>query len=167
MEMATLLFAVGVKEAPAELLCYVIRNNHDNPLLLDDVQKIFEKARMGEEGEDLIRRSKKEASDLMNQGVLLWKTGRLAEAVEWMREARAALPNNQRILFNAAQILVSHLQQLGYDEALAAEAAEVLLHVDRLLPGQQRFAQMMEQLAALKPAAAEVAEADAGQAGDA
>jgi tetratricopeptide (TPR) repeat protein len=167
MEMATLLFAVGVKEAPAELLCYVIRNNHDNPLLLDDVQKIFEKARMGEEGEDLIRRSKKEASDLMNQGVLLWKTGRLAEAVEWMREARAALPNNQRILFNAAQILVSHLQQLGYDDALAAEAAEVLLHVDRLLPGQQRFAQMMEQLAALKPAAAEVAEADAGQAGDA
>jgi tetratricopeptide (TPR) repeat protein len=166
MEMATLLFAVGVKEAPAELLCYVIRNNHDNPLLLDEVQKIFEKARMGEEGEDLIRRSKKEASDLMNQGVLLWKTGRLAEAVEWMREARAALPNNQRILFNAAQILVSHLQQLGYDEALAAEAAEVLLHVDRLLPGQQRFAQMMEQLAALKPAA-EVAEADAGQAGDA
>jgi tetratricopeptide (TPR) repeat protein len=166
MEMATLLFAVGVKEAPAELLCYVIRNNHDNPLLLDEVQKIFEKARMGEEGEDLIRRSKKEASDLMNQGVLLWKTGRLAEAVEWMREARAALPNNQRILFNAAQILVSHLQQLGYDEALAAEAAEVLLHVDRLLPGQQRFAQMMEQLAAFKPGA-EVAEADAGQAGDA
>jgi hypothetical protein len=103
----------------------------------------------------------------MNQGVLLWKTGKLAEAVEWMREARAALPNNQRILFNAAQILVSHMQQLGYDEALAAEAAEVLLHVDRLLPGQQRFAQLMEQLAALKPGAEEEASADPEQAGDA
>jgi tetratricopeptide (TPR) repeat protein len=153
MDMATLLFAVGVKEAPVELLCYVIRNNHDNPLLLDDVQRIFDKARMGEEGQDLIRRSRKEAADLMNQGVLLWKTGKLAEAVEWMRDARAALPNNQRILFNAAQVLVSHMQQLGYDEALAAEAAEVLLHVDRLLPGQQRFAQLMGQLAALKPGA--------------
>ena len=43
LTLATLLFAVGVKEAPAELLCYVIRNNHDNPLLLDDVQKIFDK----------------------------------------------------------------------------------------------------------------------------
>jgi tetratricopeptide (TPR) repeat protein len=153
LEMATLLFAVGVKEAPAELLCYVIRNNHDNPLLLEEVQAIFEKARMGEEGADLIRASKKEASDLMNQGVLLWKTGKLAEAVEWMRSARMAVPNNQRILFNAAQILVSHMQQLGYDEALAAEAHEVLLHVDRLLPGQQRFAQLMEQLAGLKPGA--------------
>jgi tetratricopeptide (TPR) repeat protein len=167
LEMATLLFAVGVKEAPVELLCYVIRNNHDIPLLLDEVQKIFEKARMGEEGEELIRRSKKEASDLMNQGVLLWKTGKLAEAVEWMREARAALPNNQRILFNAAQILVSHVQQLGYDEALAAEAAEVLLHVDRLLPGQQRFAQLMEQLAALKRGAGEAGDGQPAEGGSA
>jgi tetratricopeptide (TPR) repeat protein len=160
MEMATLLFAVGVKDAPVELLCYVIRNNHDNPLLLDEVQAIFDKARMGEEGAELIRASKKEASDLMNQGVLLWKTGKLGQAVEWMRNARIALPNNQRILFNAAQILVSHMQQLGYDEALAGEAHEVLLHVDRLLPGQQRFAQLMEQLVGLKPGAEAATESE-------
>jgi tetratricopeptide (TPR) repeat protein len=153
LELATLLFAVGVKEAPAGLLCYVIRNNHDNPLLLDEVQKIFDKARMGEEGLALIRSAKNEAADLMNQGVLLWKTGKLAEAVEWMRNARKAVPNNQRILFNAAQIMVSHLQQHGYDDRMAAEAYEVLHHVDRLLPGQQRFAQLMEQLGQLQPAA--------------
>jgi tetratricopeptide (TPR) repeat protein len=153
LELATLLFAVGVKDAPVDLLCYVIRNNHDNPLLLDDVQKIFDKARLGDEGLELIRASKKEAIDLMNQGVLLWKTGKLKDAVEWMRQARGKVPNNQRILFNAAQILVSHLQQHGYDAALSAEAYDVLHHVDRLLPGQQRFAQLMEQLAQLQPVA--------------
>jgi tetratricopeptide (TPR) repeat protein len=152
LELATLLFAVGVKDAPAELLCYVIRNNHDNPLLLDEVQAIFEKARMGDEGLALIHSSKKEAADLMNQGVLLWKTGKLAEAVEWMRKARKAVPNNQRILFNTAQIMVSHMQQHGTDVDMWNEAAEVLHHVDRLLPGQQRFAQLMEQLAQLQPA---------------
>ncbi|MBW8897890.1 MAG: response regulator [Massilia sp.] len=151
LELAILLFAVGVKDAPVNLLCYVIRNNHDNPLLLDDVQKIFDKARLGDEGLELIRASKKEAIDLMNQGVLLWKTGKLKDAVEWMRQARKKVPNNQRILFNAAQILVSHMQQHGYDPALSAEAYEVLHHVDRLLPGQQRFAQLMEQLAQLQP----------------
>jgi len=151
LEMATLLFAVGVKDAPVELLCYVTRNNHDNPVLLDEVQAIFEKARMLEEGADLIRASRKEASDLMNQGVLLWKTGKLAQAVAWMRGAREKLPNNQRILFNAAQVLVSAMREQGYDEALAAEAHKVLAHVDRLQPGQQRFAQLMEQLAALTP----------------
>jgi hypothetical protein len=150
--MATLLFAVGVKESPVELLCYVIKNNHDNALLLDDVQKIFDKARMGDEGSVLIMSSKKEAADMMNRGVLLWKTGKLDEAVAWMREARAALPNNLRILFNAAQILISHLQQRGYDPELADEATKVLLHVDKISPGQQRFAQLMEQLASLAPA---------------
>jgi hypothetical protein len=57
------------------------------------------------------------------------------------------------------------MQQLGYDEALAAEAHEVLLHVDRLLPGQQRFAQLMEQLAGLKPGANDVAEEAANEPG--
>ncbi|MFC5481278.1 tetratricopeptide repeat protein [Massilia suwonensis] len=151
LEMATLLFAVGVKEAPVELLCYVIRNNHDNAVLLDEVQAIFDKARLSDEGGELIRAAKKEASDLMNQGVLLWKTGKLKDAVAWMREARARLPNNQRILFNAAQVLISHMREKGYDEALSLEAHEVLAHVDRLQPGQQRFAQLMEQLAALAP----------------
>jgi len=153
LELATLLFAVGVKEAAIELLRYVIRNNHDNPLLLEEVQNIFDKARMPEEGVAMIRASKKEAADLMNQGVLLWKTGKLGEAVAWMRDARKAVPNNQRILFNAAQIMVSCLQQQGYDAALASEAYEILHHVDHLLPGQQRFAQLMEQLTQLQPAA--------------
>ncbi|MGJ9419003.1 tetratricopeptide repeat protein [Massilia sp. CMS3.1] len=153
LEMATLLFAVGVKEAPSELLCYVIRNNHDNTLLQGEVQAIFDKARLADEGGDLIRTAKKEAADLMNGGVLLWKTGKLTQAVDWMREARAKLPNNQRILFNAAQVLVSHMREQGYDEALALEAHAVLSHVDRLQPGQQRFAQLMEQLAALAPKA--------------
>jgi tetratricopeptide (TPR) repeat protein len=157
LEMATLLLAVGVKQAPVELLCYVIRNNHDNNMLQDEVQKIFEKARMGEEGIAWILASKKEAADMMNQGVLLWKTGKLREAVEWMRSARRALPNNLRILFNSAQILLTHLQQLGYDAALGAEATEVLLHVDRIQPGQQRFAQLMERLAGLTPRVAEEA----------
>ena len=153
LELATLLFSVGHRDSPVDLLCYVIRNNHDNLQLLDDVQKIFDRAHMSDEGLALIRSSKKEASDLMNQGVSLWKTGKLPEAVAWMRSARLSLPNNLRILFNSAQILISHMQQLGFDSELAAEANGVLLHVDKVLPGQQRFAQLMEQLAALAPGA--------------
>ncbi|QBE63249.1 tetratricopeptide repeat-containing response regulator [Pseudoduganella lutea] len=151
IEMATLLFAVGVKEAPVELLCHVVRNNHDNAVLLDEVQKIFDKARMGEEGAELIAAARKEAAEMMNEGVLLWKTGRLAEAVAWMRASRERLPDNMRILFNSAQMLITHMQQQGYDEELMIEANGVLMHVDSLAPGQQRFAQLVEQLQELIP----------------
>ena len=151
IEMATLLFAVGVKGTPNEVLAYVIRNNHDNTLLQDEVQKIFDRARLHDEGALIIRTARKEAVDLMNQGVVLWKTGKLPDAVKWMRKARERLPDNVRVLFNAVQILISHMQQRGYEAELDEEARDVLEHVDRLQPGQQRFAQLMEQLGALQP----------------
>lgn len=151
IEMATLLFAVGVKGTPNEVLAHVIRNNHDNTLLQDEVQKIFDRARLSDEGALIIRTARKEAVDLMNQGVVLWKTGKLPDAVKWMRQARERLPDNVRVLFNAVQILISHMQQRGYDPELELEARHVLEHVDKLQPGQQRFAQLMEQLGALQP----------------
>jgi hypothetical protein len=40
---------------------------------------------------------------------------------------------------------------MGYDAALADEAMAVLMHVDAIAPGQQRFAQLMEQLTQLAP----------------
>jgi tetratricopeptide (TPR) repeat protein len=163
LDMATLLFAVGVKDAPVTLLCYVARNNHDNAPLLEDVQKIFDKARMGDEGIELIKASRQEAADMMNKGVLLWKTGKLIEAVEWMRVARKALPHNMRILFNSAQILISQLHQTGYVRELAEEAIGVLMHVDAIAPGQLRFAQLMEQLAMLAPVSGVVAAAAASE----
>jgi hypothetical protein len=83
--------------------------------------------------------------------VVLWKTGKLPDAVKWMRKARERLPDNVRVLFNAVQILISHMQQRGYEPELELEARQVLEHVDRLQPGQQRFAQLMEQLGALQP----------------
>ncbi len=163
LDMASLLFAVGVKEAPVGLLVYVTRNNHDNTPLLEDVQKIFDKARMGDEGVELIKSARKEAADMMNKGVLLWKSGKLVEAIEWMRVARKALPHNMRILFNSAQILISLLQQTGYVRELAEEAIGVLMHVDAIAPGQQRFAQLMEQLAMLAPVSGVVAAAAASE----
>lgn len=149
LEMARLLFAVGVKEAAADLLCGVIKNNHDNGPLAEEIQEIFEKGRMGDEGTDAIAASRKEAADLMNQGVLLWRSGQLAEAVEWMRDAKSQLPRNIRILFNCAHIMISYMEQNGLTADMAAEAKEVLMQADKIAPAQRRFAQLMEQLEAL------------------
>jgi tetratricopeptide (TPR) repeat protein len=151
LEMSSLMLAVGMRDAAVDQLCYIAKNNHDNDELLDEVRKVFELGSMSSEGELLIAAARKEATDLMNQGVLLWKSGQLDAAVQWMRSARALLPDNLRILFNAAQIMISHLQQQGFDQALATEAGQILLHVDQIAPGQQRFSLLMEQLAKLVP----------------
>lgn len=153
LDMARLLFAVGVKDAPAELLGDLIKNNHDNRQLADEVQQIFDKARMGEQGAEIVSAAQEEAAEMMNRGVLLWKDGMLAEAVEWMREARGALPSNVRILFNCAHIMLANMEKNGTDPELLAETVEVLRDADRLAPNQKRFAQLMAQLNALTPEA--------------
>lgn len=151
LDMARLLFAVGVKDAPVDLLGNLIKNNHDNTQLAEEVQQIFDKARMSEQGAEVVSTAQQEASELMNHGVMLWKDGMLAEAVEWMREARGALPTNVRILFNCAHIMIASMQKNSVDPELLAEAAEVLRDADKLAPNQKRFAQLMGQLSALTP----------------
>ena len=152
LDMARLLFVVGVKDAPVDLLRDLVKNNHDNDSLSGQAQQIFDKARMSEEGAEILDKARREASEMMNHGVLLWKDGKLTEAVTWMRSARAAMPVNTRVLINCAHILIAALKAQGFDQVMALEAKEVLLQVDKLAPNQRRFAQLMEQLEALTPA---------------
>jgi predicted Zn-dependent protease len=89
----------------------------------------------------------------MNRGVLLWKTGKLAEAVTWMRHARSLLPNNQRVLLNCAQIYISAMSKTGYDMLLADETREILQQISRIEPAQQRLTTLKASLSAITPLA--------------
>ncbi|WP_338844940.1 response regulator [Massilia sp. W12] len=149
LDMARLLFATGIEDAPIALLRELARNNHDNPQLLGEIRQVFARARMAEEGDAIVNNSSAEAADMMNRGVLLWKTGKLMEAVEWMRDTARALPDNQRVLFNYAQIVLSCMERHGFDAGMADEARHALLQVDSLMPGQARFHMLMDNLNAL------------------
>ena len=151
LDMARLLFAVGVKDAPVELLREVVKNNHDNVPLALEVQQIFDKARMSEQGATVVTTARKEASEMMDRGVILWKAGKLGEAVEWMRNAQTALPSNVRVLFNCAQVLIAYMEQNGPQAEMVTEAKKALLRADKLTPNQRRFSQLFKQLAALSP----------------
>lgn len=149
MDIATLLFEVGGKEPAVKLLYYTIQNNDNVKAISDEVQKVFDYVGMPDEGAAMIAAARKEVTEIMNQGVLLWKTDRLEEAVEWMRAERKKLPGNLRVLLNTAQILISHVQKRGYDPSLAIEAAEVLAQVSKVAPGLPRHVELHEQLATL------------------
>ncbi|MES2130151.1 MAG: response regulator [Pseudomonadota bacterium] len=149
LDIANLLVSVGVRDGAARVLVYLVRNHDDDTQILKEAQKVFDKARM-EEGEELIMDARKYAADMMNQGLLLWKADRLDEAVAWTRTARSALPNNLRVLFNSAQVIITHLRQVGYDAELAGEARQVLMRIDKVTPNHPRFAQLIEELEELK-----------------
>jgi tetratricopeptide (TPR) repeat protein len=162
IDMARLLFSVGVKEGGAELIRDIVKNNFDKPLVMAECQEIFDKGRMSDDGADIIAEAKQEATEMMNKGLMLWKGGDMEGAVEWMRSCRNKLPTNTRFLLNYARLLIAYITANGPDTEFAEEARGVLHQVDKISPNHRRYAEMMEQLAqmAVPPPAAEEVEAE-------
>jgi tetratricopeptide (TPR) repeat protein len=152
IDAAGLLLTGGFKEAGVALLQSVVKNNHDNPDLMAKVQQAFDVAGLHEEGTHLVARSKREATEQMNEGVLLARGGKLSEAVAAMRRAKAAMPSNVRVLLNCAHVMILSLQKQSMDPAVFREAQQTLLRANMLAPGEERFSRLMRELEALKAA---------------
>ncbi len=146
LEIARLLLATGAKEKAIALLQDEIKNNPENNNLLHEVAEIFDQAGMGEEGSKLIEASCKEAMIIMNRGVLLISKGQYEEAVNAMRDARAAMPANMRVLLNLAHVIITYIQKNGLTPELVKEARESLLAADNLSPNEPRFIRLMASL---------------------
>lgn len=146
LEIAHLLLVAGDKEKAIQLLQSEIKNNPENPMLHKVVSDIFEQAGMREEGSQLIEATRQEAMLMMNRGVLLVSKGQYEEAVCAMREARAAMPTNVRVLLNFAHVFIAYIQKNGSTSDLIDEARKSLLAANELSPGEPRFKRLMASL---------------------
>ncbi|MBV8467411.1 MAG: response regulator [Burkholderiales bacterium] len=150
LEAAELLLATGHKEAGIALLQSVVRNNHENEALLEQVKGVFAEAGMGEEGAGVVEGSRKEAVDAMNQGVLLARSGKLDEALEAMRSAKSEMAGNARVLLNFAHVAISYMSSKGVDNMLLDECRQALYAAHKLAPADKRYAQLSENLTELE-----------------
>lgn len=146
LEVAHLLLVAGDKEKAIRLLQSEIKNNPENTALHKDVSEIFEQAGMQEEGSQLIESTRQEAMLVMNRGVLLVSKGQYEEALGAMREARAAMPTNVRVLLNLAHVIIAYIQKNGSASGLVEEARNSLTAANELSPGEPRFKRLMASL---------------------
>ncbi|MGZ0019402.1 response regulator [Nitrosomonas sp. wSCUT-2] len=146
LEVAHLLLVAGDKEKAIRLLQSEIKNNPENPALHKDVSNIFEQVGMQEEGSQLIEATRQEAMLVMNRGVLLVSKGEYEEALCAMREARAAMPSNVRVLLNLAHVIIAYIQKNGAAPDLVEEARNSLMAANELSPGEPRFKRLLASL---------------------
>lgn len=146
LEVAHLLLVAGDKEKAIRLLQSEIKNNPENAALHKNVSEIFEQAGMQEEGSQLIESTRQEAMLVMNRGVLLVSKGQYEEALGAMREARAAMPANVRVLLNLAHVIIAYIQKNGAAPELVEEARNSLTAANELSPGEPRFKRLMASL---------------------
>ena len=149
LEAADLIMGTGNKEVASELLKAVVQNNHEDAALIEQVKGVFAKGNMQEAGNDLVESSLKEVVQTNNQGVALAKEGKLDEAVALMRNAKAMMPNNKRILLNLAYAMILAMKKGGRDPGMEREARECLDRVNKLDPGEKLYGEYRAMLESL------------------
>ncbi|XHS79344.1 response regulator [Burkholderiaceae bacterium UC74_6] len=153
LAIAETLMQCGQKEAAAEVLQFVTRNNHDDQSIADRAQKVFEAAGMAEHGRELLSASRKQATEAMSEGVQLISQGKLAEALESMRRARDLMPQNPRAQLNLAYVAITCMEKTGWTADLGKEARQALGVAVGISPGNARAAELQGRLDKLKATA--------------
>jgi len=138
LEMAKSLFTLGKKDQACGLLRDVVKNNHENAELSRNVEAVFEKEHLEEEGQALIQASRDEVVAINNEGVELAKRGNLQGGANLLRGAAQKLPNSEVILVNLCGLLLGQMNQTGQDAVLTQEARELLDRVRQLNPANKK-----------------------------
>lgn len=139
MDMAKSLLQLGEKERACGLLANLVRNNHENTEVIAQVEAFIEDGDIGEEAENLVKRSKQDVIDINNKGVLLAREGKFGEGVKLLRKAIETLPNNETILMNLCGMLIRLMAEEGKNDRMIHESRSILEHVRDLNPANQKY----------------------------
>ncbi|OGS85798.1 MAG: hypothetical protein A2061_04190 [Gallionellales bacterium GWA2_59_43] len=149
LEATQLFLSTGNKDAADNMAQALVKNNHENAALLVQVGELYDQAGMHGKGEELITKSRQEVVESNNRAVLLAKEGKLAEAIQLLREARTLLPNNKRIMINLANVSVLAMRQNGANDELMQISRDCMARVAELDPKDKWCGQIQAALDAL------------------
>ncbi|OIQ65270.1 tetratricopeptide repeat protein [mine drainage metagenome] len=150
VEVARAQFKLGQKDKACALLGQVIKNNHENAALSDQIESVFAGENLLQEGHNLVLASRQEVVDINNRGVMLAKQGDFVQAAKLLRAAVKQLPSSEAILTNLCGLLIGQMGKQGFNDALATEAKELLERLHELHPGNQKYHAYSQLLARLR-----------------
>lgn len=138
MDLAQSMFKLGKKDKACALLQDVVKNNHENGELSRQVESMFERENLADEGQALIKQSRQEVIDINNQGVMLAKQGDFQAGAKLLRTAIRTLPNSEVMMVNLCGLLIGLMTKEGKNEAMATEVRGLLERVRELNPANRK-----------------------------
>jgi len=143
LDLARACLSTGKEEAGRSLVASLVHSNHEDSGLLDKAKNLFTELGRQAEGEELVREGVKLAVSLNNQAVRLAQQGDLAGAVKLLVDAATKLPDNVRILLNAAHAILSQIKQEGWNHEQAALARDYLNQAKQRDPEHPKLAMVI------------------------
>ncbi len=138
MNLASACYALGQKEEGDEIVRHIVRNNHEDQDILDQVQTMMEGCGIGDSAADLIAATRDEVIALNNRGVELATSGALQDSIKLFAQAAEGMPENLVINLNAAQSLIMFMQRYGAVPEFLEQTQGYLLRAQALNKPSQK-----------------------------
>ncbi|PPK77718.1 tetratricopeptide repeat protein [Methylobacter tundripaludum] len=110
LEMAKISHLSGASEMTDEILADLIKTNIDDKCFIGEIDKMCNAFIGDNYANDLISRIKQELVDINNEGVNLFKEGRIKDALAIFEDAVEKMPNNQAITLSLLKIIIHDLK---------------------------------------------------------
>jgi len=110
LEMAKISHLSGASEMTDEILADLIKTNIDDKYFIGEIDKMCNAFIGDNYANDLIGRIKQELVDINNEGVNLFKEGRIKDALAIFEDAVEKMPNNQAITLSLLKIIIHDLK---------------------------------------------------------
>lgn len=146
LELAETLLELGHKEMGSQFIQQVVLNNHDDDTLVSHAEQLFQQAGMTEEGAQILDSTRSEAIEIMNKGVSLATHGKIDEGIQFLRDAKALMPNSPRLLLNLAYLLITRMESSGRHSAMVTEARRYIEQAKKYTHDQQRCGKLLAKL---------------------
>ncbi len=138
-------------ESADRILEALIKNHIDDDEFMDDIRDMQNSIGKHNHSEILMQKTKQELIDINNQGVSLFKQGKLREAMELLEQAANRMPDNKTIILNMARIAIHDLKASGSDpneekilraNSLITKAKQIGVASEKLGNIQMEFAKL-------------------------
>jgi hypothetical protein len=128
----------NLEDGASEVMLDVM-NNAPNNAALEKAKKVFEQAGRADLAETTAKESRRQVVELVSSGADKAKQGDYKGAVSLMLAAANKLPDNPQVVFNAAVAILKYLENLGWDNQLAARCRVLVDTARRLDPANPRL----------------------------
>jgi len=122
LEMAKISHLSGVSDVADEILADLIKTNIDDKSFIGDIDKMCGTFFNENYFKNLINRVKQELIDINNEGVNLFREGKIEDALAVFGNAIEKMPNNQAITLSMLKIIIHDLKVSKSDTKKSTQA---------------------------------------------
>lgn len=144
MEFVRACYGQGKDEVGDKVARDLVRNHHDDEVLLSSLGDMFDQSGRSDAGRKLIVQNVQSVVELNNLAVTEAQAGRFDVAIERFVKAHEEMPQNIQVMLNLVNATIAYVYKQGWHESHMRRAHDLMLKLRELAPTNNKFQKIQQ-----------------------